>query len=191
MQWPSLPGGCLFPEGVVSQHALRQIPPPRGQTDTCKNITFATSLRTVIRKHSSRMRTACLCQLYPLLQLPLDVSCREESKERVSSDGHQMSLAEGVGCSGLMSGAGAREGESNEQVWTDLMSSGGGLCTVRSSASWVMITWDLPPVDRWTHKNITFPQLRWLAVNMQCDLWKTPEAHKYATNDLVLHATFY
>ena len=40
------PGG-LLPRGkvVVFQHALRQT--PRGQTDTCKNITFATSLRTV------------------------------------------------------------------------------------------------------------------------------------------------
>ena len=60
-------GGCLLLRGVcsgrcllrgvsalggmVSQHALRQTPPPppRGQTDACKNITFATSLRTVIR----------------------------------------------------------------------------------------------------------------------------------------------
>ena len=58
-------GGCLLPGGVryggmsapgrsalggvVSQHALRQTPPPRpcGQTDVCKNITFATSLRMV------------------------------------------------------------------------------------------------------------------------------------------------
>ena len=55
-------GGCLLPGGVryggvsrgsarggvVSQHALRQTPPPPcGQTDACKNITFATSLRTV------------------------------------------------------------------------------------------------------------------------------------------------
>ena len=44
-------GGCLvlggvWSGGVVSQHALRQTP-PYGQTDTCKNITFATSLRTV------------------------------------------------------------------------------------------------------------------------------------------------
>ena len=39
-------GWCLLP-GEVSQHALRQTP-PRGQTDRCKNITFATSLRTVI-----------------------------------------------------------------------------------------------------------------------------------------------
>ena len=35
--------------GGVSHHALRQTPPPPcGQTDACKNITFATSLRTVI-----------------------------------------------------------------------------------------------------------------------------------------------
>ena len=50
-------GGCLLPEGgVVSQHALRQTP-PCGQTHTCKNITFATSLQTVTSKHSSRMHT--------------------------------------------------------------------------------------------------------------------------------------
>ena len=53
-QWPSLPGGrCLLP-GVVSQ----QTPPPCGQTHACKNITFATLLRTVTRMHSSRVRTA-------------------------------------------------------------------------------------------------------------------------------------
>ena len=34
--------------GGVSQHALRQTP-PCGQTHACKNITFATSLWTVIR----------------------------------------------------------------------------------------------------------------------------------------------
>ena len=42
--------GCLLlgGVGVVSQNALRQTPPPlRGQTDACKIITFATSLRTV------------------------------------------------------------------------------------------------------------------------------------------------
>ena len=39
--------GCLVP-GVVSQHALRQTPPLSEQNDRCKNITFATSLRTVI-----------------------------------------------------------------------------------------------------------------------------------------------
>ena len=41
------PGGCLLPGSMVSQHALRQTQ-PRGQTDACKNITFATSLRAVI-----------------------------------------------------------------------------------------------------------------------------------------------
>ena len=45
----SAPRGCLLPGDVVSQHALRQRPlSPRGQTDACKDITFATSLRTVI-----------------------------------------------------------------------------------------------------------------------------------------------
>ena len=35
--------------GLASQHALRQTPPPCGQTHTCKNITLATtSLRLVI-----------------------------------------------------------------------------------------------------------------------------------------------
>ena len=43
-------GGCLLPGG--SQNALRQTP-PRGQTHTCKNITFATSLRTVIKQHKN------------------------------------------------------------------------------------------------------------------------------------------
>ena len=39
-------GVCVCSGGVVSQHALRQTPPPPcGQTDACKNITFATSLR--------------------------------------------------------------------------------------------------------------------------------------------------
>ena len=46
------PGGCLLRGGdwcwgVVSQHALRQTPPVNRMTDRCKNITFATSLRTV------------------------------------------------------------------------------------------------------------------------------------------------
>ena len=42
-----LPGGCLL-LGGVSHHALRQTPPPPcGQTDACKNITFATSLQMV------------------------------------------------------------------------------------------------------------------------------------------------
>ena len=48
----SAPGGCLLwgvsaLGGVVSQHGLRQTSPPCGQTDACKNITFATSLRSL------------------------------------------------------------------------------------------------------------------------------------------------
>ena len=42
-------GGCLLRGLFVSHHALRQTP-PCGQTDTCKNITFATSLRTVTKE---------------------------------------------------------------------------------------------------------------------------------------------
>ena len=52
--WSLLPGGggCLLPRGgggVVSQHALRQTPPPVNRmTNRCKNITLATtSLRAV------------------------------------------------------------------------------------------------------------------------------------------------
>ena len=45
------PGGSLPGPGgggMASQHALRQTPPPCGQTHTCKNITLATtSLRPV------------------------------------------------------------------------------------------------------------------------------------------------
>ena len=70
-----LQGGRLFlggvcSRGVVSQHALRQIPPPVDRiTDTSKNITLATTslwpvitlattlLRPVTRMHSSRMCT--------------------------------------------------------------------------------------------------------------------------------------
>ena len=46
-------GGCLLPGGAWSwgsQHALRQTPPVDRMTDRWKNITFATSLRTVTRK---------------------------------------------------------------------------------------------------------------------------------------------
>ena len=38
-------GACS--RGVASQHALRQTPPVDRMIDTCKNITFATSLQTV------------------------------------------------------------------------------------------------------------------------------------------------
>ena len=56
------------------------------------------------RKHSRRMCTTSLWQANLLLQLPLDVSARGETCEQVSSDGHQMSLAEDCGSSSLVSG---------------------------------------------------------------------------------------
>ena len=47
--------GGVCSQGVpglgVSQHALRQTPPVNRMTDRCKNITFATSLQTVIIHH--------------------------------------------------------------------------------------------------------------------------------------------
>ena len=46
--WGVCSWGCVC-SGVVFQHALRQTPPhPYGQTDACKNITFATSLWMVM-----------------------------------------------------------------------------------------------------------------------------------------------
>ena len=69
----SAPGACLLPGGVCSGGCLVQevsalgvsagghgipacteadTPPPCGQTDACKNITFATSLRTVKGRES-------------------------------------------------------------------------------------------------------------------------------------------
>ena len=59
-QGVSAPGGCLLPGvsapgevpgpggGLVCHYALRQTPTVNRMTDWCKNITFATSLRTVI-----------------------------------------------------------------------------------------------------------------------------------------------
>ena len=42
-------GGFSIGGGMASQHALRQTPPPCGQTHTCKNMALATtSLRPVI-----------------------------------------------------------------------------------------------------------------------------------------------
>ena len=51
------PGGVYLVPGSVSVPGGRALPPPCGQTDACKNITFATSLRMVTRMHSSRMLT--------------------------------------------------------------------------------------------------------------------------------------
>ena len=60
------PGGCTWSQGVYLVPG-DGVPgpggctwsgtPPCGQTHACKNITFATSLWTVTRLHSSRMRT--------------------------------------------------------------------------------------------------------------------------------------
>ena len=56
--------GGVLPGGVVSQHALRQTPPPVNRmTDRCKNITFTTSLRTVTRRPFSQR---------PTTRLPID-----------------------------------------------------------------------------------------------------------------------
>ena len=45
-----VPGGVPGPWGCTwSRGDLPRYPPPRGQTHTCKNKTFATSLRTVIK----------------------------------------------------------------------------------------------------------------------------------------------
>ena len=45
------PGGVSAPRGVY----LVRYSPPCGQTHACKNITFATSLRTVMKKNKSNM----------------------------------------------------------------------------------------------------------------------------------------
>ena len=44
-----------------------------------------------------------------------------------------------------------------EEAWL------GGSSIVKSETSWVMVTWDFPPVDGQTDMTeiITFPQLRW------------------------------
>ena len=44
---------------------------------------------------------------------------------------------------------------------------------VSSNASWIMVTWDPPPnIMTDMTENITFPQLRWRAVNIQSMLLK-------------------
>ena len=77
--------------------------------------------------------------------------------EQVSRDGLQMSLAGGWGgsldlCLGVRPGLG-------RVPWPHV---GGGGCTVRSNASWVMVTWGHPlgQTDTHTCENITFLQLR-------------------------------
>ena len=82
--------------------------------------------------------------------------------EQASSDGHQMSLVgmcgwegpcshvQGVSSPSLISGEG--------QSWA------GGVCTMRSNASWLMVTWGPPCVQTHTCENNTFPQIRWRVV---------------------------
>ena len=57
-------GGCTWCRGVYlvlggctwsREGTCPGTPPPRGQTDTCKNITFVTSLRTVIKELDPRL----------------------------------------------------------------------------------------------------------------------------------------
>ena len=89
----SAPGGCLLPGGSAlgggvcsrggvcpgggacsrgvwypSMHWGRHPQPPCGQTDVCKNITFATSLRTVIRRY-----LVALCSVWVEPNWPLCV----------------------------------------------------------------------------------------------------------------------
>ena len=39
-------------------------------------------------------------------------------------------------------------------------------CTVKSNASWVMVTWGTSFEQTYTNENITFPQLHWWAVTI-------------------------
>ena len=61
----SAPGGCLLRGGSALGGGVGGIPacaeadPPCGRTDSCKNITFATSLRTVITKGHSLYLAGC------------------------------------------------------------------------------------------------------------------------------------
>ena len=71
--------------------------------------------------------------------------------EQVFSDDHQMSLVEGCGF----------------HVWCLGIRAEGRVCTVRSNASWVMVTWDpLPYGQTDVYENINFQQigclLKWI-----------------------------
>ena len=70
--------------------------------------------------------------------------------EQVSSLGYQMSV---------------RQGRALYRRWPGLRGRKRVSCTVRSNASWEMITWE-PPENRQTDmtENIAFPQLRWWTV---------------------------
>ena len=91
---------------------------------------------------------------YRLLQLPL---------EHVSSLDHQLSLVGGPQMNKFepVSGLDHQMSEAGHRTGVPMSHVQGGLCTVKSNASWVMVTWD--PVDRQTHmsENITFPRLCW------------------------------
>ena len=107
--------GVLHPGGMASQHALRQTPSPPVDriTDTCKNITLATtSLRPVInfniafmvtqtqtqRMGLSPFSTFCVCVKLQTLTLTLSVNglftdiwlwcCRQRSARRDSDNEH-------------------------------------------------------------------------------------------------------
>ena len=89
--------------------------------------------------------------------------------EQVSSDCHQMSLAGGPISDIFWLGVGSDVRVRAEGSWVPcLMSRWGedrarrvGNYTVKSNASWLMVTWG-PPINRQTvtSEDITFPQLR-------------------------------
>ena len=81
--------------------------------------------------------------------------------EQVNSDGHQISVAGGFSCS-ISEGS---LGVPISHVWRG--PGWGGVKTVRSNASWAMVTWEPSRQnDRQTDMTatITFPQLCWRAV---------------------------
>ena len=102
-------------------------------------------------KHSSRVPPTCANRTcFNIHQMSALMGGGGPEANRVSSEGHHMLLAEGV------------------PVQWGLMSIGGiGHRILRSSASWVMVTWD-PLVHRQTDttENITLRHLPLLAVNI-------------------------
>ena len=117
------------------------------------------------------MCTTSLCQANLLLQLPLDVSARGESCEQVSSDGHRISLAEGCGSSGLVSGGeGVGRGDSGLMLvagwwgvqWTSLIRS-------HVQWEWAQYEWSGPTcnillVRQWKPRGISI----WWFHNKRC-----------------------
>ena len=89
-------GGCLLWKGcplwgwgcVVSQHALRQTPPPPcGQTDFCKIITFATSLRMVNILVNLGYCQMMVAVMNPWMKLPIIFSILFPSKVLMGPQG--------------------------------------------------------------------------------------------------------